>query len=99
MQRWWFRRRGGARTTHAPIDRVRLTALALAMLCFADARSAAPARVIDGVFVHFGYDSHDNAMPASVLEAYFAELASIGVNTVIVDQVRARTARGCDGPD
>jgi len=73
----------------------RLPAL-LSIGCLA-AAGGAPAQVIDGVFVHVGYGPADNAMPSTVLEPYFAELASIGVGTIIVDQVRVRAAPGCGG--
>ena len=70
---------------------------ALLLLCFLAAASGSRGQVIEGVFVHFGYDAQDNAMPAALLGPYFAELASIGVGTVVVDQVRARTVPGCAG--
>ncbi|TMD62665.1 MAG: hypothetical protein E6I84_16895 [Chloroflexi bacterium] len=75
----------------------RAVAVALCLFSLAGSARGEGARAIEGVFVHFGYDARDNAMPAKDLPAYFAELASIGIDTIVIDQVRPESARNCEG--
>jgi hypothetical protein len=59
---------------------------------------AARAQPLEGAFLHFGYAAGDDELPAAVLRAQVAELASLGVGTLVVSQVRVkRPEAGCGG--
>jgi hypothetical protein len=68
---------------------------------FSNAMSAganAPANLIDGSFVHFGYSDTTPALTIDQFKQLLNEMRSLGMDTIILDAVRIKkSAVGCGG--